>query len=201
MRVYRTITTEEITNLYRGERNKDINITKGENTHKYNKGVDYVHFFRYHESAVFFYTNHYTMNNPYVAYMVANIPNDILVETIGYGYYNGITTDIPELVGTTIPLPEYAIPRNLMKPEYVIRVSNRIDYEYERKNNEYNNYLELVVRLLEIYDYNHYTVGRMLHKMNLEEALGVVDDTRTEDEIFHDKMKEFSKIRDDLYIG
>lgn len=201
MRVYRTITAEEITALYRQERYKELGITKGENTHNYQEGINYIHFFRYNESAEYYHNYSVGRQNPHIAYMVANIPNEILRKTIGYGYYNGVNTSIKKLEGTTLPLPEYAIPKELLKPEYIINVSNHIGYEYKRNDNEYSRYLELVVYLLEKYDYNHYTVGRMLQEMNLEGVLGVVDDARTEDEIFHDKMKEFRKIRNDLLIG
>lgn len=198
MRVYRTITANEITNLYRGEQDRNISIIKGENTHEYQEGVDYIHFFRFHESAEYYHNNTFAMQNPRIAYMVANVPNEILKETIGYGYYNGVETDITKLEGTTLPLPEYAIPKDLFRTEYIIEVNNHIGYEYKRKNDEYKRYLELVASLLERYDYNHYTVGRVLHNMNLEELLGITDDDRNENEIFHDKMKEFRKIRDDL---
>ena len=59
----------------------------------------------------------------------------------------------------------------------------------------------MVAILLEVYDYNHYAVARKLQEMNIEEILGVVDDDRNEDEIFHDRIKEFSKIKDDLLKG
>lgn len=201
MRVYRSITAEEITNLYRGEQNRDLNITRGENTHEYQAGVDYIHFFRYQESAEYYHKNTFAMENPRIAYMVANIPNELLRKTIGYGYYNGIETDINELKWVTLPLPEYAIPKELFDPEYVVEVNKYIPYEYKRKDEEYQNYLKLVLRLLETYDYNHYTVGRVLNSMDLEGVLGVTDDDRNESEILDDKIKEFSKIRDDLFRG
>lgn len=201
MRVYRTITKEEITNLYRGESICDINVVRGENTHQYQEGINYIHFFRYHESAEFYFSNNHVTQNPRIAYMVANIPNEVLRKNIGYGIYNGIKTELKELEGFPIPFPEYAIPQELFEQKYIVEVSNNIGYEYKRKDNEYSHYLEVVAILLEVYDYNHYAVARKLQEMNIEEILGVVDDDRNEDEIFHDRIKEFSKIKDDLLKG
>lgn len=201
MRVFRSITAEEITNLYRGKSNLDLNITRGENTHEYQTGVEYIHFFRYYEAAEFYHQHSFSIHNPHIAYMVANIPNELLRKTIGYGFYNGIETELKELNWTTLPLPEYAIQKETFKPEYVVEVNKYIPYEYKRKDEEYKQYLKLVLRLLETYDYNHYTVGRVLNSMDLESLLDVIDDDRTESEILGDKMKEFSKIRDDLLRG
>ena len=125
----------------------------------------------------------------------------LLKENLGYGYYNGVTNEIESLIGTTVPLPEYCIPKELLKPEYIVDVNSYIRYEYKRKDTEYQDYLKLVTYLLENNDYNHYKVGDILKNSDLETLLCVSDDDRTEREISRDKIKEFEKIRDDLRRG
>lgn len=198
MRVYRVITAREITNLYRGELKREATV-KGANTHNYQAGVDYIHFFRYQESAQYYQDVDFcnlSSEDKRIAFMVANIPNEILKEHMGYGYYNGVDKMFE---WEPIPLPEYAIPNELFKPEYIVEVNAYISSKYQRSDpTEYSRYLWLVKELLEKYD-NHYTVGRKLSNLDLAELLGVTDENRTEDEIFSDKIKEFRKIRDDLF--
>lgn len=50
-------------------------MVKGENTHKYEKGVSYIHFFRYYESAEYYFKRYRVSMNiidEYIAYMTAN---------------------------------------------------------------------------------------------------------------------------------
>lgn len=168
MKVYRSITTEELTNLYQNEHTIEVSTTKGENTHNYLEGVEYIHFFKYSQSAEFYHTNNLEIHNPHIVYMTADIPNNILNDYLGYGYYNSVTSDREELIGVTIPLPEYAIPKSLFIPKYVIEVNNVIKNRKHQEELEYDRYLEYVIALLEKYDYNHYTVGRILHNTDLE---------------------------------
>lgn len=194
MKVYRTITAEEITNLYRNEQMLEVGTTKGENTHNYQEGIDYIHFFKYSQSAEFYHNNNLEIQNPHIAYMVADIPNNILNNYLGYGYYNSVTSEKKELIGVTIPLPEYAIPRRLFIPKYVIEVNNVIRNKNHQEELEYARYLEHVINLLEKYDYNHYTVGRILHKTDLEKIIEETVGDLCEDKL-DSRDKSFKKIK------
>lgn len=108
MRVYRIISAREITNVYKGL-NQRMPVVQGENTHKYDANSLYIHFFRYYESAEYYFKRyHGSMNflDEYILYMTANIPNDILRKRLGYGFYN---LDTKPFNCYNIPIPEYAI--------------------------------------------------------------------------------------------
>lgn len=193
MRVYRIISAREITNMYKGSNERKA-VTYGENTHRYEECTSYIHFFRYYESAEYYFKRYrLSMNqlDKYIVYMTANIPNDILRKRIGYGFYN---LDEEPFNNYDIPIPEYAIKQEEMKPEYVVEVNNFIKYEYQNPNREYQKYLELIKSLSAQYNQDFNAVAAYLERYNIEELLGVKDDDRTEDEISEDKMKEMLKI-------
>lgn len=193
MRVYRLISAREITNMYQ-EKNERTAVVQGENTHKYEKGTSYIHFFRYYESAEYYFKRYRVSMNPldeYVLYMTANIPNEILRKRIGYGFYN---LEEKPFDCYHIPIPEYAIKREEMKKEYVVEVNRFVDYEYKNKKEEYQKYLELMKTLAQQNNYDFHKVAQYLESHNLEELLGVKDDNRTESEIEDEKLKQLSKI-------
>lgn len=192
MRVYRIISAREITNMYKGLNERKA-VVQGENTHKYEKGTNYIHFFRYYESAEYFFKRYRAPMNSldeYIVYMVANIPNDILRKRIGYGFYN---IDEKPFDCYNIPIPEYAIKQEEMKPEYVVEINKFVKHEYTNLNDEYKKYLELIKKLSEQYNYNFHKIANYIANHNLEELLDVKDDDRTENEIFNDKIKKISK--------
>lgn len=136
-------------------------VVAGENTHQYEIDTTYIHFFRYWQSAEYFFKRYRVAMNrldEYIAYMTANIPNELLRKRIEYGFYN---IDEESFECDTIPIPEYAIKQEEMKPEYIIEINNFIKSEYKNQK---------------------------------EELLDVKDDDRTESEIFHDKLKQLSKV-------
>ncbi len=193
MRVYRIISAREITNMYQGSKERCA-VVKGQNTHHYEDGTSYIHFFRYSESAEYYFKRYrVSMNHldEYIAYMTANIPGDILRNRMGYGFYN---LEEAPFDSFDIPIPEYAIPEEEMKPEYIVEVNSFIKYEYKKNNEEYQKYLELMRQLSNQYQYDFYKIAKYLEGCNLEELLGVKDDDRTESEIFQDKLKQLSKI-------
>ena len=123
MRVYRIISTREITNMYKGINEKHA-VVQGENTHQYEKNTSYIHFFRYYESAEYYFKRYRVSMNKldkYVLYMTANIPNEILRKRIGYGFYN---IEERPFDCYNIPIPEYALKEEEMSPEYIIEVNN-----------------------------------------------------------------------------
>ena len=191
MRVYRCLTAREIENIFKGEK-EVIPLIRGNNTHQYDTTKSYIHFFRYSQSAEFYHRAYIRTCDPldnYIAYMVANIPNEILRQYIGYGFYPGVEPFYEH----NIPLPEYAIPEELFKKEYIVRINNFINYEYQSNSDEYQKYLELVGNLLKNYNGNINYVAGALHYSNLEELLEVIDDDRTENQIKEDYQKILSK--------
>ncbi len=192
MRVYRIISAREITNVYKGIDERRA-VVCGENTHRYEKGTSYIHFFRYYESAEYYFKKYrVSMNHidEYIAYMTANIPNDILRQRMGYGFY-----DIGETFSYyNIPIPEYAIKQEEMDPKYIVEVNSFVKHEYKNQNGEYQKYLKLMKKLSKQYSYDFSKIVEYLESCNLEELLGVKDDDRTEDEMFSDHLKQLSKI-------
>ena len=53
MRIFRCISARELTNMYIGINDRDA-VVMGENTHRYEYGKEYVHFFRYSQDAEMF---------------------------------------------------------------------------------------------------------------------------------------------------
>ena len=193
MRVYRIISAREITNVYKGLEERHA-VVQGENTHQYEKGVSYIHFFRYYESAEYFFKRYRVSMNDldeYVLYMTANIPNDILKNRLGYGFYE---LDQKPFNIYNIPIPEKKKKKEEMKPEYIVEINNFVKHEYKNQNGEYQKYLEHMKVLAEKYNYDFHKVAKYLEDCSLKELLGVEEDDRTEDEIFHDHVKELSKI-------
>lgn len=193
MRVYRIISAREITNMYKGLDERRA-VVQGENTHRYETGISYIHFFRYYESAEYFFKRpRVSMNSldEYIAYMTVNIPNDILRKRIGYGFYN---LDTKPFDFYNIPIPEYAIKQEEMSPEYIVEINSFVKHEYQNLNGEYEKYLELIKKLSKLYNYDFHKIADYLEKCNLEELLNVKDDDRTESEIFDDYVKKLSKI-------
>lgn len=193
MRVYRIISAREITNMYKGISERRA-VVQGENTHQYEENTSYIHFFRYYESAEYYFKRYCVSMNfldEYIAYMTANIPNDILRKGIGYGFYN---LNEKPFDSYNIPIPEYAIRQDEMKPEYIIEINNFVKHEYKNLNGEYKMYLELLKKLAKQYNYDFHRIADYLEKCNLEELLHVKDDDRTESEIFDDYVKKLSKI-------
>ena len=193
MRVYRIISAREITSIYQGQP-KRMALVKGDNTHKYEKDTSYIHFFRYYESAENYFKQYRPAMNSldrYIAYMVANIPNNILKQRIGYGFYHLEEEPFNRYI---VPVPEYAIKEDEMKHEYIVEINDFISSNYKKENSEYKQYLDLIKVLAKKYDYNFDNIANYLQKSNLEELLGVHDDERTESEILNDKIKQLCKV-------
>ena len=123
MEVYRCCCDWEI-KLYKKGILFNKGFGNGTNTFNYEKGVKYIHFFYFAESMYQYRKNKnddYTKN--YVQY---DIPADVLSKYMGYGYYEAI---IP---GYYVPVPEFAIPRDEFKLEYVKEVFHGETEKYAR---------------------------------------------------------------------
>lgn len=188
MRIYRCISIREIINKY-----KNIKIIPKysikENTHNYEEGKQYIHFFRYQEFAQYFLKtsqkNAIDPLNRYVLFMVANIPNEILEKYREYGFYSYKDKNFKE---TTIPIPEYIIPIEEMQEEYIVTINNQIEMSLSAKEKEFEKYLILIKKLLEKYQNNYYQIANFLLQNNLSELLEVKDDDRTEEQLKIDTL-------------
>lgn len=124
MRVYRCCSDEEI-NAYKEGYIWNKKFGSGTNTFKYDKNIDYMHFFLFAECMYHYkkYSNGYYTRH-FVEY---DIPFDILKKYLGYGFYEGI---IP---GYYTPVPEFAIPCNEFKIKYITDITDVKKDEYLRK--------------------------------------------------------------------
>lgn len=174
MRVYRCISTREITNIY-----KHNNVRKapmfGSNTYQYEIGKEYVHFFRYYESAEYYKKRSEKEKNhldKYVLIMTANIPAQILKNNLGYGFYSSVNKRIK---GHIFPVPEYRIESSLFKSEYVVELNDSASFEYRNKKKEYEDYIELINELGEEYHYDYSKVVEYLSENDLDQLLGITE--------------------------
>ena len=115
--------------------------------------------------------------------MVANIPNSILSKYLGYGFYN-YSDNVFNFKNNKIPIPEYAIPMNEFKEEYIVYMNNQesIFSLYSRgitEHQEFKKYLELVQKLHPD-KFSCQEIANFLTKNNLCQLLGVKDHDKSE---------------------
>lgn len=186
MRVYRCVTAREILNKYKKISNrKKNNITL--NTHIYNTEYDYIHFFRYLDFAKYYFElgkegSYEEENENYILLMIANIPNSILSRYLGYGFYN-YSDNVFNFENNKIPIPEYAIPVNEFKEDYIIYMNNQESifslYSRDFEHQEFKKYLEFIQKLHPD-KFSCKEIANFLAKNNLCELLEIKDDDRSE---------------------
>ncbi len=192
MRVYRCISAREITNVY-----KQSNIRKapifGSNTYQYETGKNYIHFFRFYESAEYYKKRSTKESNhldKYVLIMTANIPGQILKNNLGYGFYSNVDKKIKCHIS---PVPEYRIETSLFKNEYVVELSDSTSPEYRNKKKEYEDYINLINKLGENYHYDYSKVVKYLSESDLDQLLGIMENDLTEGQIENKLMSQMVK--------
>lgn len=161
MKIYRCITAYELTNIYTGNP-KRLPAVVGENTHHYRIKERYIHFFKYSQSAQFYFSkfnNSKTIYERVIAYMIAYVPDEILQNYFGYGFYG--YTDENNCV-YNLPLPEYALPLQVFQSDFILEINNYIDKMYLSNEEEYQNYLEFVKTILNKYNYDEFATIREL---------------------------------------
>ncbi len=166
MRIYRCLSEQE-----------DINqiILSKKNTHVYQKNISYIHFFRYSQSAEFFYQNYLSLNTTNIMYMVANIPNSILKKYTGYAIYKN-----------NVIIPQYALPEKVVQEKYVVTVSPYIDDYFSSDKKEYSKYEKALQSLAELFCNDYDVIIQFLSQYDLTDLLDVDDDDRTEEQIYAD---------------
>lgn len=110
----------------------DISAPRGENTFKYEKGIDYKHFFYYYDSAISFMDaqNDDRYYNKYSIIMAYDINTELLNEYFGLGKYN--LRYVPDKLKDsilkyfeTIYFPEFAIPSDLITKDMIVGIGNK----------------------------------------------------------------------------
>lgn len=166
MDIYRCMTKEEVFNKFKNI-DADAKIIRGANTHAYKKNLSYIHFFRYKKCAQYYFNTCSSIFNPFVLYMTASIPDDVLKQYLGYGYY-GYSGDN---YNGTILLPEYAIPKNLFKTDYIKDINTYINNFEDENNIEYKKYLEIFKNLMVDNKNNINKTAKFLKNIDLDEIL------------------------------
>lgn len=130
MVVYRCISEREIADMI-GIPNH-INSPRGQNTFKYEKEIDYKHFFYYYDSAISFMN---TQNcdryyDKYSIIMAYDIENEILRQYFGLGEYNlkCVPKELKDSIlcyFKTVYYPEFAIPKSLITKDRIVGIGNK----------------------------------------------------------------------------
>ena len=129
--------------------------------------------------------------------MTANIPNELLKKYSGYGFYGYENSSFKE---KTIPIPEYSIPIEEMKQEYIVTINDTIDFGLGSKEGEFEKYLILIYELLKKYENNYHQVANFLLQNNLAELLNIEEDNRNEEQIKIDTQKLVNKFISKSYL-
>jgi len=130
MLVYRCVYKDEL-DYIKQNRKYITKWGKGSNTFDYEKDVNYIHFFLFAESAEN-YKKYSRYNIP--AIIQCDIPYEVLIQFRGCGFYERV---IPRYY---TPVPEFSIPLDLYKLEYICDISDNIKPEWKRKE-DYSEYL------------------------------------------------------------
>lgn len=183
MRVYRCIKFQEVINKYKNQNNKILN-NNSLNTHKYEDNIEYIHFFRYEEFAIYYFNlcqngKLGTCKSDFIFFMLANIPEHVLNKYLGFGFYT--------YKGKEMLMPEYAIPIEEFLPEYVVDMTTypRGDYGRRNEKKEFSKYIEVVERL-ENSGKSTKNIASYFLENNFEKMLEMSIDKRTEEEIERD---------------
>lgn len=130
MIVFRCVSERELANMV-GIANP-LNAPRGQNTFKYEKDINYKHFFYFYDSAIFFMNaqNNDRYYNKYSLIMAYDIPNEILSDHFGLGTYR--VSCVSELLKDyilsyfdIIYFPEFAIPEILIKKDMIVGIGSQ----------------------------------------------------------------------------
>lgn len=128
--VYRCISERELACMI-GISN-DVIGPRGNNTFKYEKNVEYRHFFYHYDSAISFMDmqNLDRYYNKYSIIMVYDIKDELLKEHFGFGQYNlscvpNSHKDTILQYFKTIYFPEFAIPSSLINKDMIVGIGNK----------------------------------------------------------------------------
>lgn len=137
MKVYRCCSWDETMSYKNNKKYSSVSIMgKGTNTFMYELDKDYIHFFLYPENCVYcLYDKQFSISS----IIVCDIPDDILERNFGYGYYSEIYE------GRYIPTPEFAIPIEEFKIDYIKKIiSPPTKVRSELDEDKFKEYLKML---------------------------------------------------------
>ncbi|MBP3634922.1 MAG: hypothetical protein J6J17_00485 [Bacilli bacterium] len=106
------------------------------NTFNYDKGKEYIHFFRYKSFIQQFFDD----DNGESIILSADIPDELLEKCKGFGFYI--------IENQEMPIPEYAVPLEEFNENCVIGVEKIQEANIEFEDlNQYKKYLETIKKL------------------------------------------------------
>ena len=168
--MYRCISNREIGNLYKGNQERKAPLY-GKNTYHYDQKKSYIHFFKFYEFAELYKKRSLKEANSkdrYVLVMAAYLPDHILQNNLGYGFYSKIEKRIQCPICL---IPEYRIETQNFKREYIVEVSDVIKDENRNRKKEYDSYIHLINRLGEKYGYDYTKILKVLEETGLDKLL------------------------------
>lgn len=124
MKVYRYLTEKELNHIKNGEFDQIGNeyYKSPFNTHKYKKGVKYVHFVKNKKDICYIRTIHLTKNNDYYI-CTFDIPIRYLITGAGKGFYSIDGWDLEN-----VAITEFAVNAKHLKKEWLK------EFVYDKKN-------------------------------------------------------------------
>lgn len=140
MKVYRYLEKKELENIladnledigseYINEKFKDVN------THRYKKGIKYLHFFRHKEDIEYLIKSNFLPSGEYYI-CEFNIPAIYLITGFGRGLYEGSGYDTPNHIAH-----EFKLPAKLLQKDFLI------SYEIHPESLKWKNYIESASKL------------------------------------------------------
>lgn len=137
----------------------------GDNSHKYEDGTEYIHFFRYAKDAEYFFRRNIQMikgSEYHVGYTIVEVDENEILKFLGYGIYVIGEVLLEKNKNLHRPLLEYAIPKKLfdefdnkyffrVREQYAENIDDEIYYDKIpdefRNDNEHEEYLNFVNEL------------------------------------------------------
>lgn len=152
----------------RGDFDKECiqtDVNTGDNSHIYDNGVEYIHFFRYAKDAEYFFRRSPQMikgSEYHIGYTVAEVDENEISKFLGYGIYVIGPVFLENDKNFYRPLLEYAIPKYLydgfdkhffkVKEKYAEDVDDETYYDRipdeVRNDSEHAEYLNIVNELI-----------------------------------------------------
>lgn len=152
----------------RGDFDKDCTQVEplvGDNSHKYEDGIEYIHFFRYAKDAEYYFRRNPRMikgSEYHVGYTIVEVDENEILKFLGYGIYVMGEVFLEKNKNLYRPLLEYAIPKKKFDEfvnKYFFRVREQYDEVYYdkipdefRNDNEHQKYLNFINELCVVHN-------------------------------------------------
>lgn len=182
MIAYRCLTSNELLGMINDQIYASGNVTKGQNTFKYERNIKYRHFFVFAEHADY-YRKLNKRDYPFIGQYI--IPNE-KIEEYGFGFYGGVKTMRNDgLYGYYAPLPEVIINQKNLKKEYLYKLESMLYMDFTRNELDNNDNKKYDEPVLENYLYD----GKGKHGIN-----GYLDYSYAD--IYYEMIYQLSKKND-----